>query len=145
MVTSRDRAASRSGRLSVLLLGVCSLLLAGCGESGPRRVTVTGSVSVDGKSIDSGAIRFLPTENNKGPAVSGLITSGSYRLSGETGPLPGAYRVLITQSMKPLSGKLAASTPAEPQRSEWQQLATVPDQSAHEQDFKLSMNDPKVE
>lgn len=146
MMTSRDRnAAVRHWGRAVLLLVVCGLMLTGCGESGPRRVTVTGSVTVDGQPIDAGAIRFLPTDNNKGPAVSGLISGGAFRLSGEAGPLPGVYRVLITQSIKPTSGKLAASAAAEPSRSEWQQSATVPDQAALQQDFKLSVNDPKVE
>ncbi len=127
-------------------LGIAlSLLLAGCGgDSGPRRVTVSGSVEVDGKAMESGTIRFLPSGDNRGAACAGVIQGGGYRLSGDSGPIAGIYRVQIVMSPSPSGGKLAGTPSAELPRSEWHQSVTVPDQSSYQHDMKLSVSDPVV-
>lgn len=129
-----------------VLLICLSLVVSGCdGSRGPRRVSVSGAVSIDGQALESGTIRFLPTGNNTGPAVSGLIHSGEYHLNGESGPVPGEYRVAIVKSVIPAGGKLTDSTSRESQRVEWSDVAHVPDQNAHQQNFKLSVSDPPIQ
>jgi len=108
-------------------------------------VSVSGTVVVDGKAMVSGAIRFLPTGNNTGPAVSGLINDGEYHLSGEAGPLPGEYRVSIVESVVPRGGKLTGSPSHESQRVEWNDVANVPHQTSYQQNFKLSVSDPSIQ
>ena len=74
------------GLIAVLMSG----FFAGCsGDPGPRRVAVSGNVTVDGKPMESGIIRFLPTSKNGGPSASVLVTDGHFSLSSATGPIAG--------------------------------------------------------
>src|SRR5262245_31539415 len=50
---------------------------AGCSGSGPRMGEVTGSVTVDGKPAESGAISFFPLDG-KSPTAGGMIKDGRY-------------------------------------------------------------------
>ncbi len=57
---------------------------AGCGGSdGPELLEVTGKVTLDGKSIQSGVVTFLPDNSRQtsGPIATGLIKEdGTYSL-----------------------------------------------------------------
>jgi hypothetical protein len=79
----------------ILLHLACVPGLTGCGDSsGPpaaKRYKVSGTVTLDGKSIASGAIRFLDV---KGGGDGGEIKNGSYSLLAT----PGEKRVEISAS-----------------------------------------------
>ena len=47
----------------VILIGVAALV-SGCGGevSGPPRATIAGKVTLDGKPVEGGEIRFLPAK-----------------------------------------------------------------------------------
>jgi hypothetical protein len=77
-----------------------SLSLAGCGgdgDDGLPRVAVSGSVTLDGKPLASGAISFMPESQGQVNPVSvgAVISRGSYTIPREQGPTPGKYRVGI--------------------------------------------------
>ncbi|MCE9632066.1 MAG: hypothetical protein K8S94_15300 [Planctomycetia bacterium] len=82
-------------RLFMLLLAAVSST--GCGR-GSGRTGVEGIVAVDGAPLETGAIRFVPEEDTKGPTAGGEISNGRFSISAAGGPLPGAYRVEITAS-----------------------------------------------
>jgi hypothetical protein len=85
----------RSCGYALALLIVASGI-AGCGsKTGPERVAVAGSVSIDGAPIKSGCIRFIPTETTKGPAAVAEIKEGAYELGPDSGPIAGTLRVEI--------------------------------------------------
>jgi hypothetical protein len=59
-----------------LLFAVLSLSVAGCSQ-GPKFGDVTGQVTLDGKPIENGIIRFFPIDGNTG-AGSSAVTKGQY-------------------------------------------------------------------
>lgn len=83
----------------------------GCGPSGPERAKVSGSVTYMGKPIAQGTIRFIPTEDTKGPVASANIQQGKYEAVTKGGVVVGTNRVEITAVVPrkdPMSRDLAA-------------------------------------
>lgn len=83
-----------------LYLGRYVLLIAagflpGCGSSGPPRVEISGNVTVDDASLESGTIAFIPKEGVEGPSAGGEIKDGSYRITSADGPTVGPHIVEI--------------------------------------------------
>ena len=82
-------------RLSVFLLLLLPLL-AGCGDSRPRRVPVAGQVLIDGEPLRTGFVRVIP--DNARPATGQIDRDGRFRLEtfeGEDGCVLGTHRVEI--------------------------------------------------
>ena len=72
----------------------CALLLlalVGCSSDG--RMAVSGTVTLDGKPLESGAITFLPAPGSEGHSAGGQITNGEFRLPADHGQKPGKYLV----------------------------------------------------
>ena len=79
----------------LLALAVCTLT--GCGGGDPLgRRAVSGTVTFQNKPLDQGAIRFEPTDLEKGVGGGGAIEGGRYRIGEEMGLPPGKYKVWIT-------------------------------------------------
>lgn len=77
-----------------LILAVLLGLL-GCGDSGPKRAAVSGTVRVNGQLLERGVITFAPVEGTVGPGAGGPITNGEFDLDQRTGPVVGANKVEI--------------------------------------------------
>lgn len=94
----RIRSRSRS-RVAGLI--PCALLACwGCGDAATDKLprhAVSGSVTLDGKPLDSGMISFDPDSAAQADPVSGggLVQGGSYSIAQATGLTPGTYRVSI--------------------------------------------------
>lgn len=73
------------------------LIVTGCGNQGPPRVAVQGTVQFDGKPVPDGSIRFIPLEGTPGPESAAAIVDGKYLLDEDTGPPIGKLRVEIRQ------------------------------------------------
>lgn len=90
----RGRRQSVQPEAAVLLLAM--LFLGGCGGADiVKRAPVSGYVSIDGAPLKTGAIRFVPIENTKGPAAVATIEDGIYELLPENGPVVGKHRIEI--------------------------------------------------
>lgn len=99
--------------LRAIAAGIVLLGLSGCGGDKPippeKSVTVSGTVTMDGKPLDRATVRFIPqAEAGQGFGGSGLTDSaGKYELrsmAGEeavAGTPPGKYKVIITKLVKP--------------------------------------------
>ena len=75
----------------------CLSLLIGCGDGRPRRVPVSGHVTVDGQLLEHGSILFAPADNSRSGGGS-LEAGGLYRVSIYTaydGLMPGKYNVSV--------------------------------------------------
>lgn len=71
-----------------------SWALAGCGGGEvDGRVAVSGVVTLDGQPLDEGQVTLRPL--GPGPAVSGTIEGGEFRLPPSAGPAVGPYVVEV--------------------------------------------------
>ena len=77
----------------VLFLSLAAII--GCGDEGPQRSAVFGTVSLDGVPLNNAAIVFIPEKETKGPKAKALINEGQYHLDEDHGPLVGNMRVEI--------------------------------------------------
>lgn len=98
---SRHKTRSAVGKLLIL-----SLLtgLVGCGDGRPTRVPVSGKVTIDGKPLKVGSVKFFPAEGGR-QAGAGLSEEGRYSvvMYEKNDGLPvGEYNVTIT-STEPVS------------------------------------------
>lgn len=95
---------------------VCTLLalfVAGCfGSSDPNRVSVYGTVKLDGTPLPEGAVAFIPEPTTKGPTAGASIAKGTYSIT-QSGPAIGKYRIEI-KAMRKTGKKVEAGTPAPP-------------------------------
>jgi hypothetical protein len=102
------KVAKRSAVL--LACGCCalSIFLAGCGDDRPKRVPVSGRVTIDGKPLEVGFVQFVP-ENDR--AATGKIdSSGRFTLSTfdvKDGCVLGKHNVTVVsnQSLNPTTTK----------------------------------------
>jgi hypothetical protein len=77
--------------IAMVTLGLSSAT--GCGEGGPARAGVQGSVSWEGVPIENGKISFIP--QGGGPEAIATIVGGKYQLSKSEGPAVGTNRIAI--------------------------------------------------
>ncbi len=93
------KANLKSGAL--LLCGlIVSGVNMGCGSNGPQRAAVSGTVTVDGATLEEGVISFLPMGETKGPTSGARIIGGKYTIPAVSGPVLGMHRVEITARRK---------------------------------------------
>ncbi|EAQ78757.1 hypothetical protein [Blastopirellula marina] len=88
----------------VVLVGLWTFFLGGCAnEAGLERRIVAGRVTYQGKPIESGEIRFVPT--SKGPVSAALIRNGDYEVTHRGGVMLGNAKVeiVITSNAAPVS------------------------------------------
>jgi hypothetical protein len=67
----------------------------GCGNSGPARSPIHGSVTLAGQPLTAGRIVFVPVAPNEGPSTSARIIDGHYEFSRHEGPVVGKNRVEV--------------------------------------------------
>lgn len=81
-----------------LVLSLVGIVATGCGGAeGVGRQAVSGTVLMDGKPLDKGAINFQPHEGGKHLVGSGgVIENGNYSIPAAQGLTPGKYMVSIS-------------------------------------------------
>jgi hypothetical protein len=105
----------------------------GCGESGPPRAPIAGSVTVGGAPLKAGRILFLPQAPTEGPAVSARVVDGKYSLTDDDGPIAGSHRVEVESDL-PISfdlddeaafARLKGKLPRQPVPSKFNRESTL--------------------
>jgi hypothetical protein len=95
---------------SGLVFGVILALATGCGGSGGgvSKVTVTGTVSYDGKPVQSGTIEFFLQEASLkgGGNAQGAITNGKFSVANVT---PGKNKVTVASTASTSEGMVSGS------------------------------------
>jgi hypothetical protein len=107
----------------VPLAAVLMLFFMGCGgepDTIGRTLTVSGTVKIDGKDLEEGAIVFAPDDKKGNKAkvgVQGTIKGGAYTLSStptsgpsKSGAPPGWYKAIINTNA-PMGGMTAVESP----------------------------------
>ena len=143
-----------SSIFSVVLRGRCIgvlilvLFLSGCSSN--DRLGVSGTIAVNGKPIESGAISFRPAPGNSGSSSGGQIRQGRFQLTAQRGLVPGKYLVAV-QAFQPTgrtikdgqSGQMVAEQ-AEVKYNEAGKLeATVTAGKENQFDFQLTGMNPR--
>ena len=82
-------------RAAIVLLAASAALLTGCDSYGLQRAAVSGSVNLDGKPLETGVIRFVPSGDTKGPVAQATVHEGQYSLARDHGPVVGQHRIEI--------------------------------------------------
>jgi hypothetical protein len=70
-------------------------MVAGCHGSVSEKVSVSGSVSIDGAAVNDGEITLVP-KSATGRVATGKIRDGQYLIPEKFGPSPGDYVVQLT-------------------------------------------------
>ena len=71
----------------------------GCGSTdGLDRQAISGTVTLDGLPITSGAILFEPATERSGTAVGATVRKGEFTIPRHEGAVPGQYRVRVYAS-----------------------------------------------
>lgn len=84
--------------LALLLAAAWLSAAAGCGGGGLETVPVGGTVTLDGKALDHGFVRFVPVDTTKGRLATATIQKdGTFKLStaNSDGVLLGDYKVVV--------------------------------------------------
>src|SRR5437762_2113355 len=75
-------------------LVMVAVVLVGCGDTGPKRYPISGTITLKGSTIDEGIIQFEPMD--KGPTMSGAtIKNSKYEIPRDKGLAVGRYRVSL--------------------------------------------------
>ncbi len=77
-------------------LALLLLISVGCSDG---RIGASGTVSLDGKPLESGAISFRPAPENTSNSSGGQIVQGQFQLAAKHGLGPGKFFVTV-QSFK---------------------------------------------
>lgn len=95
---SRKQSPCRSMLVFVVLglgLSLVASFFAGCGERGPERVPVSGTVTYNGKPLPEGTVRFVPVQTSPVPSSGATITEGKYTANASGGVPIGTYHIQI--------------------------------------------------
>lgn len=90
----RESTTFRCEWISVAVVLAC----AGCRSRVERdwqTAAVSGSVTVDGKPLAEGTVRFVPTGTTLGPKTTLEIHDGEFQADAEHGPSTGTHRIEI--------------------------------------------------
>jgi hypothetical protein len=85
-------ASSRSFWRWFCAIGLLALL--GCGHGG--RVSVEGTVTLDGRPLKTGTVQFRPLAGTNGPTAGANVVDGKFVVPPQGGPFLGKFRVEIT-------------------------------------------------
>jgi hypothetical protein len=97
---------------AVLWIGLGAVLF-GVGGDDPSRVSLFGSVTIDGKPLEHGTICFfLISPSAKNVSGGGFIDHGNFVLSDSSDLVPGSYVVTIRE-LPDRTAQIAAGTGAE--------------------------------
>lgn len=85
--------------LALLLSAVVMMQLPGCSRR-DGRLAVSGAVTIDGKPLEAGTIRFQPADINKATGSGAMVRDGKYSIPAQHGLTPGKYAVSVQASEK---------------------------------------------
>ncbi|MCA9223447.1 MAG: carboxypeptidase regulatory-like domain-containing protein [Planctomycetales bacterium] len=78
------------------VFAVLAPLAVGCGGDTMGRRAVDGTVTLDGKPLSHGNVRFEPQQQAAGTSAGAVIADGAFHIDSEQGLPPGVYRVSIS-------------------------------------------------
>jgi len=115
----------------------------GCGQA-DRRLAVTGSVTLDGKTLSRAIINFQPAPGNLSSSAGAGLEDGNFKISAKQGLLPGDYNIIIQafeetgrMLMDPQFGKVPETARVRFQEEKMLR-ATVSEEGENRFDFQIT-------
>ncbi|NOY42217.1 MAG: hypothetical protein GXP26_10315 [Planctomycetes bacterium] len=122
---------------------VCVVVTIGCGQA-DRRLAVTGSVALDGKTLSRAIINFRPVPGNPSSSAGAGLEDGNFKISANQGLFPGDYNVIIQafeetgrMVVDPQFGKVPETALVRFQEEKTLQV-TVSEESENRFDFQIT-------
>jgi hypothetical protein len=78
-----------------LFCAVAAIAIAGCGPTGPRKIKISGVVTLDGSPLADGNVIFIPLDPALG-AAGGSIAAGGFTIE----VYPGPHRIEVYADKK---------------------------------------------
>jgi hypothetical protein len=91
---------------AALAMLTLSIVVVGCGQKGPQKYHVAGTVSLDKKALENGTLIFYPTTGG-GDADVATIRKGEYACEVKPGPKRveiTAQRPMVPEKLGPMGG-----------------------------------------
>jgi hypothetical protein len=88
----------RSSSRVIALLALACVVFCGCGDSGPKRYRISGTVTHEGKPVPVGTVMFEPdsSKGNKGAAGATAIKDGKFDSEADgVGFIGGPHRITV--------------------------------------------------
>lgn len=125
-------------RANWLAMCVCLVLISGCGESGPKRHRLTGTVKFDGAPLKYGTIYFDPDQGNQGPQGFAEVIDGAYdtKANGRPGVISGKVVVRIMGFKEKPEASTSSDEPKQALFEEFKESIELPD-SDSKKDFDV--------
>ena len=89
------------------------VVLAGCGEAGPAKFALSGSVAYDGQPVANGSLGLASVDGAGSQGIGADIVDGRYEIPAAQGPTAGKYRVWI-EAERPSGKKIPSEDGSEP-------------------------------
>lgn len=127
-----------SRRWMAVLLVTCVALLIGC-DGRPKRVGVSGQITIDGEPLQMGVVYFAPEGTR--PSMGTIGESGRYTMScyeDDDGVIPGTHRVSIAAMDVLGPNRIQWYAPPKYANFETSGLTVTIDKATEEQNFELS-------
>jgi len=136
----------RNVSLGIFYCG-CVVVAIGCGQA-DRRLAVTGSVALDGKTLSRAIINFRPAPGNPSNSAGAGLEDGNFKIAAKQGLLPGDYKIIIQafeetgrMVMDPQFGKVPEIAMVRFQEEKTLR-ATVSEEGGNRFDFQLTRAKP---
>jgi hypothetical protein len=88
------------------MIAMATFAVVGCDRATDElpREPASGTVTFDGRPLESGTIQFQPASQTEGIASGGTISAGRFDIPRAQGPVPGKYHVAIFAAASTQSG-----------------------------------------
>ena len=86
--------------VTLLLCFILPSALSGCSRDSLDKKIVFGTIVCGDEEVECGHVRFVPIEGTSGPATTGTIEDGAYRLENRGGVPVGKHRVEVIARRK---------------------------------------------
>lgn len=84
--------------MRLLLCAIILSTLLGCRDNS-KRMSIQGTVTLDGQPLAKGSIVFSPLPGTAGPVAGANIADGKFAMLHSGGPFTGKFRIEITASV----------------------------------------------
>ena len=84
--------------VNIFICLAMSSLVGGCHDSNSGRMTLRGTVTLDGQPLEKAVIGFFPLPGTNSPTAGADVVDGQFEVPAHVSVFPGRFRVTVTAS-----------------------------------------------